>query len=201
MKNKTHKWRKCSQAQQDRWAYNLIGNNGTYVEIGGHLPAKRSNTYNLEVGHNWRGFSVEFDRKYKQHWDECIERTSNIYWADAMTFNYSDAAKLNNLPSRINYLSIDIEPPENTFKALQKVINDGLVFDLITFEHDRYQSDKDYHKVACDFLLPKGYKIAVENVWHKKETRQFETWFVHEDIEHQHMTYNEWLKRVHIRST
>jgi len=201
MKKQGFKWRKCSQAQQDRWALNLIGNKGTYVEIGGHLPAKRSNTYNLEVGHGWTGFSVEFDKKYKTHWDECPERAGNIYWADAMTFDYALAVKKHNLSTRINYLSIDIEPPENTFKALKKVINDGLTFDVITFEHDRYQSDKDYHQIACDFLLPKGYKIAVQDVWHKKQERQFETWFVNKDIDHPHITYNEWLKSVNIRST
>ena len=39
------KWRKCSQAGQDIFAYNLLGNGGTYVEIGGHLPAINGNTY------------------------------------------------------------------------------------------------------------------------------------------------------------
>ena len=193
-----HKWRKCSQAQQDRWAHNVIGENGTYVEIGGHFPAKRSNTYNLEVGHGWKGFSIEFDKKYKSYWEECNERAGNIYWADAMTFNYKFAVEKNKMPMHINYLSIDIEPPENTFRALQKVINDGLSFDIITFEHDRYQCDEDYHKIACEFLLPKGYKIAVENVWHKRQDRQFETWFVHKNVNHKHMTYNEWLKHGNI---
>ena len=189
------KWRKCSQAGQDIFAYNLLGNGGTYVEIGGHLPAINSNTYNLEVHYGYRGFSIEFDRKYKSHWDECLERKNTIYWEDAITFDYATACQKNKLPLHINYLSIDIEPPANTFAALQKVINDGLTFDLITFEHDRYQCEEDYHKIACDFLLPKGYKVAVHDVWHKHKERIFETWFVNKNVQYSPKSYTQWLTK------
>lgn len=186
------KWSKCSQAGQDKFAYELIGPQGTYIEIGGHLPRRRSNTYNLEVCYKWKGFSVEFDTQYKSEWDNCLDRKNPIYWGDAIKFNYKNALEDLSMPMHINYLSVDIEPPSNTFKALQKVISDGVTFDLITFEHDRYQCKEDYHTIACEYLIPLGYKVAVFDVWHKKPTRLFETWFVNKDIKFEEMDYTSW---------
>lgn len=192
---KREKWRKCSQAGQDMFASDCIGMGGTYIEIGGHLPRKRSNTYNLEVLQNWKGFSIEFDMQYKSEWDNCPQRKNPIYWGDAITFNYKNALEDLNMPKHINYLSIDIEPPENTFKALQKVISDGITFDVITFEHDRYQCEEDYHTIACNYLIPLGYKVAVRDVWHKVPTRIFETWFVKEDIPFAEVDYDTWFHK------
>lgn len=188
------KWRKCSQAHQDKFALDVAGQRGTYIEIGGHLPRRRSNTYNLEVSCNWRGFSVEFDTQYKSEWDSCPQRKNPIYWGDALKFNYKNALEDLGFPMHINYLSVDIEPPENTFKALQKVISDGVSFDVITFEHDRYQCKEDYHTIACDYLIPLGYKVAVYDVWHKQPTRLFETWFVSKNIKFNEMDYSTWAR-------
>lgn len=189
------KWQKTSQAQQDKFVVDLIGSNGTYIEIGGHLPKKRSNTYNLEVLHNYKGFSIEFDTTYRVEWEKCKERNNPIVWGDAIEFNY--AAMLNNLNlnTHINYLSVDIEPPANTFKALKKVIESDITFDIITFEHDMYQCNEDYHIKACDYLLPLGYKVAVTDVWHKTPTRIFETWFVGPNISFSEKTFSQWLTR------
>lgn len=192
------KWRRCAQVQQDRFAYELIGNNGTYIEIGGHHPQKRSNTYNLDVVQKWRGFSVELDTKYKSAWIECTERRNQIYWANALTFDYKKGAKNNHLGMHVNYLSIDIEPPENTMSALRKVIEDGFSFDVITFEHDRYQCKTDFHAIACKYLEPKGYKVAVYDVWHKQPHRLFETWFVKDSLDFETVSYDQWLRRPNV---
>jgi hypothetical protein len=185
------KWKKCSQAQQDLFAYSIIGKKGTYVEIGGHLPVRRSNTYNLVVAEQWHGFSIEYDQKYKPEWERCIERNTDIFWADAINFDYAKAANDLGYPTHFNYLSVDIEPPSNTMSALKKVISDGLTFDVITFEHDRYQCDTDFHTIAKDFLS-KDYKIAVYDVWAKRPERVFETWFVNKNIKFEPMSFDQW---------
>ena len=97
------------------------------------------------------------------------------------------------MPQRIGFLSCDIEPAANTFAALQKVIEDGISFDCITFEHDNYKSNTDYDIIARKYLLSKGYKVAVENVYAmNKPQRIFETWFVKDDVEFNQMTFDEW---------
>jgi hypothetical protein len=184
-----------SQAYQDIFAYSLIGKSGTYIEIGAHKPVKNSNTYNLEVFHNWTGFSIEFDDMYKEFWDRCPERDMNrVFWSDAISFDYLHGLEIHSLPQHINYLSCDIEPPANTFSALKKVIESGITFDCITFEHDLYASSSDYDKIATDFLLSYGYKVAVKDVYCKTKEKQFETWFVKSEIHTQELTFDDWKK-------
>jgi len=187
-------FKKCSQARQDHFAFSTTGTNGTYIEIGANRPAKGSNTYNLEVVAGWKGFSVELDSKYKKDWDVCVERKNTVYWEDAITFDYEKALISNSLPKHINYLSCDIEPPVNTFSALKRVIEQGISFDFISFEHDRYQSDKDFHTIANNFLSGYGYKIAVYDVYFKNNpSNVFETWFIKNTIDFDTVSYSEWL--------
>lgn len=185
---------KYSQAGQDWFALSVVTENKSYIEIGANDYKKSNNSYPLEVNHGWVGFSLELNQKrFRQGWEVQTERKNKIYWADAITFNYLEAVVKNNMPKRIGYLSCDIEPAANTFAALQKVIEDGIEFDCITFEHDLYNSDEDYDKIARSYLESKGYKVAVENVYAmNKPKRIFETWFVKDDIEFNKISYNEW---------
>lgn len=181
-----------SQALQDIFAFQIAGKNGTYIEIGAHKPIKNSNTYGLEVKHQWKGFGIELDTKYQKGWDKCPERKNRVYWDDAINFNYVGAVNENHLTTHINYLSCDIEPPENTFKALQAVINQGITFDCITFEHDLYQSKENFDIIATEFLVSKGYKVAVTDVYCRYKDRKFETWFVNGNIDFPTITFDEW---------
>ena len=185
-----------SQAFQDIFALSLFGENGTYVEIGAHKPVKNSNTYKLEVEHNWRGYSIEFDGNLKRFWDKHPERKNKVYWTNALTFDYARANTENNLGTHINYLSCDIEPPENTFSALKRIIEQGITFDCITFEHDLYQAKQDFNVIAIDFLKHHGYKIAVSDVYYLNENNHFETWFVKESIEFPRCIYKDWIKQL-----
>lgn len=188
-------YKKCSQAGQDRFAYELVGDQGTYVEIGAFRPASKSNTYNLEVGGGWKGFSIELDISHQPAWAECYERKNKVYWDNALTFDYAAAIIENNLPMHINYLSCDIEPPSNTFDALKRVINSGITFDCITFEHDAYQNHSgiDYNKLATEFLIEHGYKVAVTDVYAKSPHKIFETWYVKDNIDFQEISYTDWM--------
>lgn len=186
-----HKLGKFSEAWQDLFAYDISGANGTYIEIGSHKPFKRSNTYNLEMNAGWTGFGIEFSTKYRDEWEQC-ERKSKIYWADAITFDYLEGINNAGFSNRIGYLSCDIEPPANTFAALQRVIEQGVEFDCITFEHDQYQSDEGFNKIAIDYLVSKGYKVAVTDVYARIPEKIFETWFVKNDIKFSPMSFDDW---------
>lgn len=194
--------KRLSQAYQEYFAYSIGGKNGTYIEIGAYRPRHRSNTYTLEVQEGWRGFSIEYNVKHKQGWLECPERKNPIHWADAMTFEYHQEVKNLNLPSRINYLSCDIEPPNHTFTALKKVIEDGVEFDCITFEHDnsnlksKKYAPEDYNVIATEYLLSKGYKVAVYDVYCNDPNYLFETWFVKDDVDFESMSFEQWKKSM-----
>lgn len=182
-----------SEAGQDIFALNLIGKNGTYLEVGGFKPKLDSNTYILESQNNWRGITIEFKKELQSLWNSCKERKNRIYFEDALKFDYKTALEENNLPLHLNYLSCDIDPRDKTFEALKKILKEGLSFDFISFEHDDYTSDESYHKLASEYLIPKGYKIAVNNIYPKnKKNKIFETWFVNSKINFEPIEFSEW---------
>lgn len=190
-----HLMDKLSQADQDLFALSIIGKDGTYIEIGANRPMKNSNTYNLEVVNGWKGFSIELDQSHQRYWKKAPERKNRVYWESALSFNYIAALKENNLPMHINYLSCDIEPPYNTFKALENVIEQGVTFDCITFEHDLYNySEQDFNVIVINYLASKGYKVAVSNVYCDVPENHFETWFVKNDIEFTPIDFKDWKK-------
>jgi hypothetical protein len=192
---------KSAEAKVDRFAYGLSGANGTYIEIGASKPVQRSNTVALER-QGWKGFGIEFDPRLQPLWPDC--RTNHIYWADATKFDYIAAAKEQGLPDRINFLQVDIEPPENTFAALKLAVESGLTFDFIAFEHDVYCQDVDYNVIATDYLLTKGYKVAVYNVCSQRKRNpgvwsHIETWYVKNDIPFETMEFFDWKKKYNVQ--
>ena len=184
-----------SQSGQDQFAYNISGENGIYLEIGAHHPVINSNTYRLEVECGWKGLSVEFDQKFKKSWDESKTRQNPIIWENAFTVDYKSYFKEYSFPERINYLSCDIEPQINTLNILKKIIEVGLSFDFISFEHDRYNSGDRIEKLSYDFLLNRGYKIGVKDVYSRnKKYKVYETWFINNDISFDEIIYENWKK-------
>ena len=182
-----------SMSGQDIFALNLIGKNGTYLEVGGFQPKLDSNTYLLETKNNWSGITIEFNKKLKILWKGCKERKNKVYFENALNFNYKKALEENNLPLHLNYLSCDIDPREKTFEALKKIIEEGLSFDFISFEHDDYTGNDSYHNLASDYLMPKGYKLAVTNVFPKnRKNNVYETWFINSKINFEPIEFSEW---------
>ena len=186
---------KFSQSGQDQFAYNISGSNGTYLEIGAHDPVINSNTFNLEVKCNWNGISIEYDKSFQMSWGDNKLRKNNVVWDDAFNINYSSLIKQRELPNRLNYLSCDIEPAENTFNILKKVISSELNFDFISFEHDKYSIGNKYEDLSIEYLKNYNYKVAVKDVYSRnKRYKIYETWFVNNDIDFEEMDYSVWKK-------
>ena len=189
---------KFSQSGQDQFAYNISGSNGTYLEIGAHDPVINSNTFNLEVKCNWNGISVEYDKSFQMSWGDNKLRKNNVVWDDAFNINYSSLIKQRELPNRLNYLSCDIEPAENTFNILKKVISSKLNFDFISFEHDKYSIGNKYEDLSIEYLKNYNYKVAVKGVYSRnKRYKIYETWFVNNDIDFEEIDYNVWKKEYY----
>ena len=192
---------KFSQSGQDQFAYNISGSNGTYLEIGAHDPVINSNTFNLEVKCNWNGISVEYDKSFQMSWGDNKLRKNNVVWDDAFNINYSSLIKQRELPNRLNYLSCDIEPAENTFNILKKVINSELNFDFISFEHDKYSIGDKYEDLSIEYLKNYNYKVAVKDVYSRnKRYKIYETWFVNNDIDFEEVDYSVWKKEYYKNS-
>ena len=195
-----------SQITQDLFAL-TAAKNKTYIEIGAWKPIHYSNTYLLEE-QGWKGFSLEIELLKKSAWEDCPERKNKIYWEDALTFNYKQALEENNLPTHIGYLSCDIEPPQNTFAALQRVIEQGITFDCITFEHDKYRNEVNYDPIVTEYLTERGYKVAVKDVYRTRKYRvpnqkkkdikicMMETWYVNKNIDFDEQTFEQWVSKI-----
>ena len=187
-----------SQSGQDQFAYNLFGLNGLYLEIGAHDPIINSNTYNLEMKCKWKGISVEKDMSFKKSWDYYSERKNEVIWEDAFNINYINLIKDKNLPLKFDYLSCDIEPAENTFNILKKIIKCGLSFNYISFEHDKYDIGDKYEKLSIDFLYSHNYKEAVTEVYsRRKKYKVYETWFVSNDVNFTKIEYSDWKNKFY----
>lgn len=199
LKNK--RFNKSAEAKVDRFAYGLCGPQGTYIEIGACGPVQRSNTYCLEK-YGWHGFGLELNIRHQQSWKDS-ERKNVVYWENAITFDYLKAVNELDMPNRINFLQVDIEPPENTFLALQRVIDQGLEFDFISFEHDKYCQENDIDDKVTDYLNQNGYKVAVYNVCAQRKRNpgvwsHIETWYVNKDINFDSIDFFEWMKKYNI---
>lgn len=187
-----------SQSGQDQFAFNLCGYNGFYLEIGAHDPIINSNTYNLEVKCNWQGLSVEFDKTFEHSWRSFPQRKNQVLWKDAFEIDYKELVYQKKIPKKIDYLSCDIEPPENTFEILKKIILSDISFKFISFEHDKYESGDKYEKLSKDFLKKHSYRIAVDEVYSReKKNKIYETWFINNDMRFNRTEYKDWKEKFY----
>ena len=152
-----------SQIGQDRLVIHLTKEKrcGTFVDIGCSRPSLINNTFLLENEYQWTGLSIDIDEAEKSNWEE--ERPdSPMVVADALKVDFLELFKEHDLPSVIDYLSFDLEPPEATFEALQRLPFDEYSFNVITFEHDGYRMGDEFKQNTRDFLSSKGYVFIHE---------------------------------------
>ena len=167
-----------SQVAQDIFA--LRQNNhmreGWFVDVGCAYPIEINNTYLLESSYNWRGILIDSDPQYTSAISQ--QRKSSFILSDATVLDYSVVFRDNSFPKHINYLSIDLDPPDNTLSALEKIMNTDYTFQCITFEHDSYWFGDSVKNNAKEILLDYNYSLCVEDVPHTG-TEHFEDWDVY----------------------
>jgi len=128
-----------SQIGQDIIVLKYLKNkkNGTFVDIGCGYPKYINNTYVLEKEYDWRGLSIDmsmYSESDGSTWNDC--RSTKLILTDALSIDYSSLFKENDLPTTIDYLSMDLEPPSLTMECLFKIPFEVYKFNLITFEVD-----------------------------------------------------------------
>lgn len=155
-----------SQLQQDLFVLSILDGkqNGIFVDIGAHHPIAVNNTYLLETVFNWTGISIELDSQLAQLFNQT--RNTPCICADATRLDYIDLLMNFNIPNQIDYLTVDIEPPDNTFLCLKSIIEIGLRPTVITFEHEAMsgQIGRQARIESREFLQQYGYTLIVKDV-------------------------------------
>jgi len=109
-----------SQATQDVFVIKMLSakREGFYVEVGAGHPTASNNTYLLETAYDWKGLSLEMDSSLVDLYN--TQRSNRAIAADATSFEFGGQLHYMNAPKQIDYLQLDIDPAQNTYKALLK---------------------------------------------------------------------------------
>jgi len=170
-----------SQCDQDIFVLSMLNGlrDGTYLEIGAAWPEHISNTALLERAFNWSGISVDSWDIYTPMW-QSAGRKNQLTLADALQVDFNSL--LAPLPKTIDYLSIDCDPSDVTWRILQRIPFDTYQFKVITFEHDCYRFGPEVKLASRKFLQDLGYQLVVNNISHIGLFVDFEDWWVKPEL-------------------
>lgn len=169
--------RNYSQAFQDLFVISVLDGkrNGSYLELGASYPAVISNTFLLEKYFGWKGIGIDLNEStVKQHQNL---RNNPCYLMDALSADYKEL--LAEFEERIDYLQVDVCVDDDStynFLALERVLNTGKKFNVITFETNVYQVGTSIQKKGHDLLASLGYSRIAKDVVFNGEI--FEDWYV-----------------------
>jgi hypothetical protein len=167
-----------SQSGQDKFVLSILQNKmcGKYLEIGAFDPISISNTYLLERDYSWEGFSLDIVSDYVDNFNSV--RKNKCVLADGTSFDYDQYIKqIWGDIDRIDYLQVDCEPAENTYKCLTAVPFDKYRFSVITFETDYYACGKKVRDSSREYLIDRGYVLVACDVNNIGDD-PFEDWYV-----------------------
>jgi len=158
-----------SQIGQDLWVEKTLKEkiDGLFLDIGCGFPKKINNTYLLEKKHNWKGISIDIDPSYTEMWAKSNRKNSIFLLQDALTIDYTKLIEgflKENGKDRIDYLSMDLEPPSLTLEALHKLPLNKYRFSVITFEHDLYRGNLHLLQESRKIFNSHNYKLVVDNI-------------------------------------
>jgi len=144
---------------------------GNYLELGSREPIQQSNTYMLERDFDWKGISFDIDETYFKKFNKV--RKNITYLQDATTIKFD---KFN--ITHFDYISLDIDCPDNAFLALTNILKQNITFSVLTFEHDAHKGQTGIKvrekvkellsKINCKRIVKGGLTTKVDH----------EDWFV-----------------------
>jgi hypothetical protein len=164
-----------SQCGQDLYVVEKLKNKtkGFYIEIGAYHPIDISNTYSLEKYKNWSGISFEASKDVKEKWEQI--RTNKLVICDATKFDFKKCFIENNVPTAIDYLSLDID--NATLACLKILPLNEYKFKVITIEHDEYSAGPSNKNSMREILFAHGYILDRPDV--KNDGLIFEDWWIY----------------------
>lgn len=164
-----------SQAGQDLFVLSLFeeGYKGTFLDVGCGDPIEINNTYLLEQ-QGWKGLSIDIQYMHEK-W--LIMRKTPFICIDALKCYYQTLIQMFELGDTIDYLSLGIEGYGHRFQALERIMDQGLEFKVITIEHDVYAIREEIERTPQRELLTKlGYILYKADV--EFGGKPFEDWWI-----------------------
>jgi hypothetical protein len=135
--------------------------NGTYVDIGSAHSRDHNNSNFLDLRLGWRGLCVEQESRYNESYSD---RKNCTYINDnALTVNYADVFAELNMPSSIDYLSLDVDVLDLDVAKILLATN--YRFKVVGIEHDAYQYGDKYRTPQRELFLSKGYVLACADIY------------------------------------
>ena len=158
--------------KQDRFAYYLIGEKGTFLDVGCYHPTQWNNTKALEEA-GWTGLMFDIRQKWV---DLCSQvRTSKVFCVDVSTDEFANILNDNLDTKNIDYISLDAD--DGSLGALQQLLKNGYKFKCMTFEHDYYDKGNVLKAPSVALLKEWGYIPLFEDV-KLNDGKIWEDWWV-----------------------
>lgn len=151
-----------SQLGQDRFVVMALKGKtgGTFVDIGAGQPWHLSNTLALQFGLHWNGVLCDV------HWEADLrrQRSPAFVVGDAFAVDWRAMFAALAVDGRIDFLSLDLEPPELTERMLDLLPLDAVRFSVACIEHDAYRSPDgpDRQDRMRRRMLDLGYELIAE---------------------------------------
>jgi hypothetical protein len=171
-----------SEAYQDMFVLTMLDGkrNGTYLEIGAGNSFYGNNTALLEKDFDWKGVALDICEEFVSAHNN--ERKNPCLFKNALTTNYELLLSGMNFPENIDYLQLDCDPPEVTYKILLNIPFEKYKFAVITYEHDYYCDEtKSFQEKSRKYLDSYGYVRVVNNI-SPDDFRPYEDWWIHPDL-------------------
>lgn len=148
------------QIGQDKFVVETLKGktHGTFLDVGCHEARNLSNTFHLERQLGWRGIAIDCDPAWMGQW--ASERPGSVFvLGDACALHYTGLLAAQHMESTVDYLSLDLEPPETTWKCLQHILSFPITFRTVTFETDYYRY-KESREPSRELMQAHGYVLA-----------------------------------------
>ena len=158
--------------KQDRFAYYLVGQKGTFLDIGCYHPTQWNNTKALEEA-GWTGLMFDIREKWVKLCSQA--RTSKVFCVDVSTDEFANILNDNLDTKFVDYISLDAD--DGSLGALQQLLNNGYTFKCMTFEHDYYDKGNVLKAPSATLLKEWGYVPLFEDV-KLDDGKIWEDWWV-----------------------
>ena len=187
--------RDFSQQGEGKWVLDTLEykKDGTFVDIGCGPPFFLNNTAVLEMEYGWRGIGVDkepYSGAYYDHYKEIgaypqdilddpklqtweTRKNTKIYESDAIVCDYEKIFEENKMPEVIDFLNVDLDPPDVTLYAFKALPHHKYKFRAIVFEHDCYRmptggrcefmTDKEWLNITREIITSFGYEFVKQD--------------------------------------
>lgn len=164
------KW--YSEAGQDKFAYDVCGPKGTFLDVGCAWPILDSNSFALEQM-GWRGLLIDCDPQFEE---KCHKhRSSPIIVSDAVQVDWERILPSLHIGPIIDYISLDLDHHSELI-VLQQLLDSEFFFRALTIEHDKYSQGTEQRDKQRKLLFTHGYDLVFGDVKHSSGV-EFEDWW------------------------